>query len=394
MLLLPTSYQGLRGILLLILIVQSISLKPQYIDKFVLQSFILISFVCFLNALYSLIIGNEGALSNITVFIFWPILYLWFCIQCNSLRIIQNLYKVIVYGGILVLLMNIVFFFNNFLNIGGLDTVAEILGYRYGIYDGYVQFFSPSQSYLPYFLYFSVALLLIPNKEMRISKTYIWVMAILSILLILISGRRVMWVIVCVLPFFFSVMFKIMKIRNGALLKLSTLSILLVALIGIVAVSFFDVDMIMKEFMSSFDFKNNDSNYERTLQYRSITEDFMEHPLFGRGNGYVSSYIRTPDAPWEYELTYNYLLSAFGIIGILFLIIPYFIVFYRCIRIVRNDGTYSYLIVPALSGALVLLIANATNPYLLKFDFLWSFFLPIIVLNQIVKEKHTNLITI
>lgn len=389
MLLLPTSYQVIRGVLLFIICIQSLSLKRTFVDKDILLYFMITGIMCFLNATYSIVVGNPGALANMTVFFIWPILYLWFCLKCRSVEVINNIFKIIIYGGIVVLLINTLLFINNvFLDIGELNLLAEVLGYRYGIYDGFVEFYSPSQSYIPYYLYFSVVLLLIPHKKLGIPRKYIWVMTVLSVLLILISGRRVMWLIVCVLPFFLCVLFEFMKIRNGVLLKVAAIFVILVAIIGVVIVQFLDIDYLIEEFMTSFDFQDNNSNYERTLQYRSITEDFIENPLFGRGNGYVSDYIRTPDAPWEYELTYNYLLSSFGLVGMLFLIIPYAIVLWKCTKLVRRNNPYSYLILPSISGSIVMLVANATNPYLFKFDLLWCFFLPILVLNQILKTQH------
>lgn len=344
--------------------------------------------VCLINTIYSIVLGNPGAISVVTVYLLWPMLYLWFCMKCRSLEVINQIFKIIVYGSIVVMIMNAIFFLNNaFFYIGILNNIAELLGYQYGIFDGFVEYYSPTQSYLPYYLYFSVSMLLIPNEKLKIPKHYIWIMALLSVLLILLSGRRVMWLVVCFIPFFFYLLFGFMRIKNGALHKLIGMSIILFIVLGLVIVQFLDINLLLNEFMSSFDFQSNNSNYERTLQYKSITQDFIENPLFGKGNGYVSNYIRTPAIPWEYELTYNYMLSSFGLVGMLFLVIPYLIVLWECTKLVRNHNQYSYLIIPSISGSLVMLIVNCTNPYLAKFDFLWCFFLPIIVFNQIKKES-------
>ena len=137
------------------------------------------------------------------------------------------------------------------------------------------------------------------------------------------------------------------------------------------------------ELLSTFDMESNESNLERVLQNKSLLNDFWNSPIIGQGIGFVSSYVRTPDHPWEYELVYQYLLASFGLLGMLVLCMPFVWVLKTSIDIVKKTGKYAELIIPAISGSFVFLLINATNPYLLKFDFLWIFFLPIIVLNQI-----------
>lgn len=392
MLLLPTSYSSIRAVLLLILCVKA-CIGSGSIDKKI-QIYLLLNWIlCFFNICYGVIAGNPGAIVFSTVFLIWPLLYMIFMIKCKSINIIYNLFKVIVYGGVIVLCTNALFFINQaFIGNGLLSNLAEILGYTYGIYDGFTEYYSQSQSYLPFFLYFSVTLLLIPHDRMNISNKWLIIMVVMSLILILLSGRRAMWLVVGVLPFELIGIMRIVNLKTNSLLKVITISCIMIFVLGYAIISFLDFDFIYAELLTSFDFETNDSNFERTMQYKSLLEDFCNNPILGNGIGFVSSYIRTPDKPWEYELTYNYLLASFGIVGILIMSFTYLFVIIRGIKIVRRIGLYSDLLLPALSGVFVMLIINASNPYLLKFDFLWIYFLPIIIINQVIKEENTNVL--
>lgn len=391
MLLLPTMYQPIRGLMLIVLCCGALSKKNHKVDSIICLFLIVNVIVCFINISYSVIVGNPGATAFTSIMIFWPLLYLFFMIKCTGLFVFYKLYKIIIYGGLGVLGMNALFLFNNsILKIGFIESLGTLLGFKYGLYDGFMEYFAPSQSYLPYFLYFSISLLLIPHEKMKINEKCLILTALLSAILILVSGRRAMWLTMGILPIYLIVALSVFKHKKTLLIKICILCFIIGAIISYVLVKFFDLDYMYTELMSSFDFVSNDSNIERVLQGRTILADFWRSPLFGNGIGYVSSYIRTPNRPWEYELVYHYLLSSFGVVGMAFLSIPFIWVIYQSIKIVRLNKSFSDLIIPSISGLIVFLIINASNPYLLKFDFLWIFFLPILVINQIRVESERH----
>jgi len=105
-------------------------------------------------------------------------------------------------------------------------------------------------------------------------------------------------------------------------------------------------------------------------------------PILGYGHGAgVATSVRSSEAPWTYELTYIALLFQVGILG--FLIYFFAILWYlvKSIILVRVDRSTAFLILPLLVGSIEFLIASATNPYLLKFDYLWTIFFSVAVLN-------------
>jgi len=54
----------------------------------------------------------------------------------------------------------------------------------------------------------------------------------------------------------------------------------------------------------------------------------------------------------------------------------------------RNSFEFFYL-----TGFMSFMIANATNPYLAKFDYMWVFFIPVAIMNSNLLCKMPNCAT-
>ena len=85
--------------------------------------------------------------------------------------------------------------------------------------------------------------------------------------------------------------------------------------------------------------------------------------------------------PYEYELGYMSLLFHTGLVGVSIYGGAVCWLFVKSARIVRRHPEAAGMLIPLLTGLMCFLIANTTNPYLEKFDLLWTLFLPIAVLN-------------
>lgn len=71
--------------------------------------------------------------------------------NCHSKNTIYKIYKVIIYGGLSVNILNIILLGNEmYLGIGSLSAFASAIGCMYGIYDGFTEFFVPSADFAPY----------------------------------------------------------------------------------------------------------------------------------------------------------------------------------------------------------------------------------------------------
>ena len=79
-----------------------------------------------------------------------------------------------------------------------------------------------------------------------------------------------------------------------------------------------------------------------------------------------------------------------GLVGILVYGSAVICLFARGIAVTRQQPEAAIILIPLLSGLFCFLIANATNPYLEKFDHMWVLFLPVAFLNAfLLKSKFS-----
>ena len=101
----------------------------------------------------------------------------------------------------------------------------------------------------------------------------------------------------------------------------------------------------------------------------------------GAGLGATVSLRRSVDQPWAYELVYVDLLFQTGVVGLLVYTAGVGWIYWQCIKSMRRTRDLIPRLLPVLAGTTGFLIANATDPYLAKFDYIWVLFLPIAYLN-------------
>jgi hypothetical protein len=111
---------------------------------------------------------------------------------------------------------------------------------------------------------------------------------------------------------------------------------------------------------------------ERIGQFNSLIDSWHQSPIIGHGNGSVVSVIRNEVRPWRYELGYILKLNNTGLLG---LSIHFFGVFLICTSLIKKfyqTGDVNYI--SSLAGLLSLLIADGTNPYMIRFTVLYYFY--------------------
>ena len=91
--------------------------------------------------------------------------------------------------------------------------------------------------------------------------------------------------------------------------------------------------------------------------------------------------IRSVETPWAYELTYLALLYHTGVVGTLAYASGLAWIGTMSYRIARRGWSEAPALMATLSGTVIFLAANATNPYLEKYDYLWVIFLPVAFVN-------------
>ena len=94
--------------------------------------------------------------------------------------------------------------------------------------------------------------------------------------------------------------------------------------------------------------------------------------------------------PWAYELTYLALLYHTGIVGFVAYSAGLFWTFLKSRQIARTGWPQAPYLVATLVGTASFVLANATNPYLEKYDSIWVLFLPIAFINVWLIETRRS----
>ena len=119
-----------------------------------------------------------------------------------------------------------------------------------------------------------------------------------------------------------------------------------------------------------------------------LLQAWTQNPLFGSGFGArVPDYARTSERPWALELQYHLLLFNVGLVGALFVIAILVVATVFLRRAVRQGTEFTPSMVVAVTTAIAMLIANATNPYLQAPGHMWAIFLPLALANAVVRPK-------
>jgi len=133
---------------------------------------------------------------------------------------------------------------------------------------------------------------------------------------------------------------------------------------------------IAEDFADGFSFNDpsNEAAYDRRLQFDALLAEWHESPLIGHGHGAAGAVMRDPEQPWAYELSYLALLFHTGLIGLAVYSIAVIWLVMSALKIVRHEQKLALVVGCMVVGLYAFLIANATNPYLAKFDYLWTIF--------------------
>jgi O-antigen ligase len=106
------------------------------------------------------------------------------------------------------------------------------------------------------------------------------------------------------------------------------------------------------------------SMIERRAQLPALLEAWGEHPWLGQGFGASARVVRSLDSPFSYELVPLALLMKMGLVGVAGVALFWGAVLHA---VVRARAVAPAPALAALGGIVALLVASATNPYVLNF---------------------------
>lgn len=359
-----------------------------------------------LNGLWFIGVGLlnsvPGAIRVGTVYVLWPILFTIIIAAITGAKAIEATLRTIVVASVAVGMYMAMYF----LYILGILPSALYLeldqGQAIGFHEGFVEFNMYSISTLIFSVPFLFAALLQwRGNYAPINKYVVWFAFSICFCMAILSGRRALWLLLIMTPLLYVMLasFQLTKSKPANIMRKSSAGILIkivlvLVLLLIAAVAIFDVSL-KAVFNSLIESIPDGSGEELSADLRfwqaiALIDGWIEKPWFGHGHGAVASIIRSEDMPWAYELTYLALLFHTGLVGTLIYAACVAWIYWQGVRIIRYSEKYSRLMLPTLLGTTSLLIANATNPYLAKFDFMWIIFVPLAIINCYLIERKMD----
>lgn len=398
----PTTYQALKGSLL-VLVVGSIVLSSIKKREFHLAPLVILLSALMVGTglifiLYGVVNGNPGALQVTTVYVIWPVVFTVLISGITSSTVLDDISRVLIAGTVAISLYSMSYI---------LTTIGFLPDYLYfeldqgqgiGIYTGYVEYSLYSVSSLNFLVPFTLSAFFIwsDRRISPVSRKWVLLALTLSTILVFVSGRRALWLIVLAAPVIsiaFQALFPSRTDSSIGRSKFTTLfgsAAIFIALYAYLQhVAALDISALVETLIRGFDFIDDESAYARSSQAIALLEGWGDNYLFGAGHGAAAGVTRSDTQPWAYELSYLALLYHTGLVGSLIYLSGIAWIYFMSVRIIRTGHRFSLYLIPTIVGTSCFLIANATNPYLEKFDYIWVIFLPISIINLWLIECRT-----
>ena len=399
----PVDYNPVRGALLVICL--GIALFEFVQGKALLSRALLLWLLFYLIVALSfsfrgMVFNADGAIRVLSTQALWPVVFTFLAMSLKSMEDIYFTFRVILYGGVGVGLIALLVFIVH-LHLISPALLTYVGQTHIGSYAGgeLFKYANPSISTSVYVFPFSLAIMFYLfqyrslAQSLKINKL-LYMSLLLTIVVIIFSGRKVAFL---QLPLFFIVLLLIQFfVAPGSLMR--SLRKLIWCLLGFIVivglVSWFKVFPVNKIFVyiaQGFNFSSavNMDAHVRYLEFFSLISGWLLHPIIGSGYGAHAVYIVSPSMPWAYELTYIALLFQLGLLGLLAYVCGIAYLIFELVRICRtNPGSVLGMIAfSSLMAMILFLIANATNPYLTKFSYMWILVFPVAIINYDICYK-------
>lgn len=355
--------------------------KKIRVSKFVLLNFILILVYGVLGTGLGIIYQNPNPFQFLGVFFFWPIFWLFFISYFStSPNLLERYLKVLFISHTVIVLFDL---FYAVVAFNGIKLPNPFYGTETGfsIYENSTRMTFINLNTLT----FSTPILFIlffSQYKFGINKIYQVINVILTIILLILSGRRsvmLMCVSVFIMPLLFSSCFS-KEVRR------TTGKVVLVLLV-IVFIGAYYVENAYPGFWEGYYqvfLKAFDSSEEpiKFAQAKMFINAIFEKPFLGHGFGAIffeplpgrmiySSY---------FELSYHQKLATTGIVGFTLIMFVFLSTLWYSFYLSKRNKDVT--LVAFAVGLLFMLVADATNPVLCSFDLMWPLYLCLAKINS------------
>lgn len=394
MLVLPTTFQLQRGIMLAVLVAVAALVADRVwsVSRDILLLWFLTTCVGVFGILWGFLNGAPGAIQVSTVYLIWPLVYILFIGLARRPKTIVFFVKALVVGIAIATLMTLALLVGTVL--GQREWIIEVLAFQsasIGFFEGSIELKLLNLGTVIYGMPFLTALLFLPDADGWFRRRgVLGLLWLLVFAVCMVSGRRAFWLVALVTPLFVWGIFYLAGVRfRTRYLAVATVFIFVLALGGAVGLGL-DFGVLSEQFLSAFDFSGEESASLRHQQFTALMSGWSDSPILGQGLGAAEkSIVRSEEMAWAYELSYVALLFQTGLLGFIAYSAAVMWIFYKGIHIVRQQPEAAQLVLPLLVGLAGFLLVNGTNPYLSKFDYLWTIFLPVAAINVYRVGKWT-----
>lgn len=393
----PTKYQQIKLIFLIIGLLFLLLNGDLKIHRDVLFWILLMIVSDVLFQTLGFINGGHGSIRISTVTVFWPLCYIIIISSLNTEYIFRKIINVLVFAAWIIVIHTFILFFSALFAITTPLSIIDV-GLGFALYNNYIEYSTFNIGSLIFITPFILTLWITRLNNDFFSKYTYYLICILLLVLVVLSGRTIFQINLLFLVFIN--MFMIKKyIKNSLVIARMFFLFIIIGIFGFVIINNFytiDISVIISEIVTKFeDLKssnNNTSGSIRAMQFKAMIDAWKERPVFGWGEGVgLATFIRSDEQDWAYELVYIARLFQTGIVGTALYFAFILWIIYRFIIIINRKTYLSRLSYCLLNGFICFMIANATNPYLGKFDFMWVIYFPLAVINyDLLKNADHN----
>lgn len=318
----------------------------------------------------------QGILEALRLYVVWSAVFVVLYTILRAGPSLQIMHTAMVIAGILIPLINFVGLYDQYSGLGFIsDSIRQELDMNIAFGDGYIQI--TSQNIDVMFLIAPYLLSLQFRSDARKSNSVLTKLAlVLSLILVVISGRRALWLVVAVTPF--TILLLSCFAGGYGLMKIGGKRFLLVcaaaSVVGLGTLLIVPGSALDGEYLGSINrleqaFSSDD---ERTIQKPYLIAGFMESPVFGSGFGAAARYIRDDERPWAgYELTYYQMLFNLGVVGVTALGVLFSLYFAKVVGLLRQFKNGSAVPFALLVAYCSFFIGAYSNRYFGSFDLLF-----------------------
>ena len=222
---------------------------------------------------------------------------------------------------------------------------------------------------------------IIDHKRLSIFSLFLILLATSTML---ISGKRIMQIVGLASPLVIGVLLlffnKLLFTRIKGLVFVMILYFLMFSVL--LYTLGFDFHLMAQYVVEGITFSDPMESNVRIDQFYALLNGWIQNPILGAGSGAVQwAYLRSFEEPWNYELSYMKLLFDFGLVGVALYGIGVLFIWFKSVRMYVTHYALGKYALAAAIGSISFMVGNATNPFLLKFDYLVTLFLPLALIN-------------